>query len=135
MDTFFHSIFFLFVVAIDQQFNITYDLTYETFSDSVNIDTLPFRRAIWYYVLRLYGICHDDYEYKEVNIYLNRSIKAFVKKTVCYPELISRSDFVHFSPLLQASEKCHIGLLILEARKQAEIVYGIRSLEYASRKR
>ena len=83
------------------------------------MDTLPFRRAIWYYVLRLYGICHDDYEYKEVNIYLNRSIKAFVKKTVCYPELINHSDFVHFSPLLMPSEKCHIGLLILEARKQA----------------
>ena len=120
---------------LDQQFNITYDMTYETFSDSVNVDTLPFRRAIWYYVLRLYGICHDDYEYKEVNIYLNRSIKAFVKKSVCYPELITRSDFVHFSPLLQASEKCHIGVLILESRKQAEIIYGLRSLENSSRKK
>lgn len=103
--------------------------------DSTNVDTLPFRRAIWYYVLRLYGICHDDYEYKEVNIFLNRSIKAFVKKTVCYPELIDHSDFVHFSPLLLSSEKVHIGLLILEARKQAEIVYGIRSLEMATRKK
>ena len=27
---------------------------------------------------------------------------------------------MHFSPLLQSSEKCHICLLILEARKQAE---------------
>ena len=114
---------------LDQQFDLTYYLTYETFSDSINVDTLPFRRAIWYYVLRLYGICHDDYEYKEVNIYLNRNIKAFVKKSVCYPELITRSDFVHFSPLLQASEKCHIGLLILESRKQAEIIYGLRSIQ------
>ena len=78
---------------------------------------------------------HDDYEYKEVNVFLNRSIKAFVKKTVCYPELIDHSDFVHFSPLLLSSEKVHIGLLILEARKQAEIVYGIRSLEMATRKK
>ena len=46
----------------DQQFNLTYDLTYQTFSGTKDIDTLPFRRAIWYYVLRLFGICHDDYE-------------------------------------------------------------------------
>ena len=46
----------------DQQFDLMYDLTYLTFSDSTDIDTLPFRRAIWYYVLRLFGICHDDYE-------------------------------------------------------------------------
>lgn len=67
-------------------------------------------------------------QYREVNVYLNRAIKAFVKKTVCFPELLTRSDFVHFSPLLHASEKCHVALLILEARKQAEMIYGIRAI-------
>ena len=92
------------------------------------VSTSSLRRAIWYYVLRLYGICHDDYEYKEVNIYLNRSIKAFVKKTVCYPELISRSDFVHFSPLLQASEKCHIGLFQRRKKFQCNIYVKHQSI-------
>ena len=67
-------------------------------------------------------------KYREVNVYLNRAIKAFVKKAVCFPDLLTRSDFVHFSPLLKADEKCHIALLILEARKQAEMIYGIRAL-------
>ena len=30
------------------------------------LSTAPFRRAVWYYVLRILGVFHDDYDYKEV---------------------------------------------------------------------
>lgn len=94
---------------LDRQFQLTYDLTYETFSKAENIDTMPFRRAIWcvcgsisqrntrgtvrnphtptstfgphrYYVHRIFGICNDDYNYREVNLFLPRAVKEYVKK-------------------------------------------------------
>ena len=71
----------------------------------------------------------SSYQYREVNTYLNRPIKAFVKKFACCPDSIELSDFMYFSTMLLPSEKCHIALLILEAKKQAEILYGVRAIE------
>ena len=39
---------------IEEEFDHIYNLTYSTFNnESVDFDTGPFRRAVWYYVLRL----------------------------------------------------------------------------------
>ncbi|RHY42378.1 hypothetical protein DYB34_000836 [Aphanomyces astaci] len=92
------------------------------------VDTTPFRHAIWYYVHRIYGICHDDYDYRNVNIYLNRPTKHFVKKVACTPWRVTVKDFEHFSHTLTASEKCHVTLLAAEARKQAGLMYGLRAV-------
>ncbi|ETV94131.1 hypothetical protein H310_12136 [Aphanomyces invadans] len=93
-----------------------------------HVDTTPFRHAIWYYVHRIYGICHDDYDYRNVNIYLNRPTKQFVKKVACTPWRVAAKDVEHFSHTLTASEKCHVTLLAAEARKQAGLMYGLRAV-------
>ena len=80
-----------------------------------------------YYVLRLAGMSHDDYNYHEVNIYLNRQIKNYIKKVVCFPERIVPSDFrMGFS--FRNDEKCHINLLAAEARKCAVLLYGLHAV-------
>ena len=50
-------------------------LSYES-----DVDTKPLRHAIWYYILRLYGLKDDGYEYRDVNTLLNKKFKAFLKK-------------------------------------------------------
>lgn len=45
-----------------------------------DLDTTPLRQAIWYYVQRLFGLYKDDYEYRDINTFLNKKIKAFLKK-------------------------------------------------------
>jgi hypothetical protein len=92
------------------------------------VDTSPYRNAIWYYVHRIFGICHDDYDYRQVNVYLNRPTKIFIKKVACTPWKVSKNDFEHFDHTLSASEKCHVTLLVAEARKQAGLMYGLRAV-------
>ena len=103
---------------LDEQFDLIYFLTYNTFSSKTDIDTQPMRGAVWHYVQRVFGMCNDDYDYREVNTFVNRPIKMYVKKSACFPETVTARDFASFSSLLKDSEKCHINLLAIEARKQ-----------------
>lgn len=60
---------------LDEEFSATLNLTdYSLFNTrqvtNELVDTWPFRQAIWYYVLRLAGMSHDDYNYHEVRCIL-----------------------------------------------------------------
>jgi len=113
---------------LDDLFDHIYYLTYYTISSHTNIDTAPFRESIWYYAHRTQGLLHEDYDYRNVNIYLNRSIKHYVKKVSCFPYVINHSDFENVGVDLRPEEKCHATLLVAESRKQAELLYGLHAV-------
>jgi sestrin len=118
---------------LDEEFNSILNLTdYSLFNTrqeaNEQVDTWPFRQAIWYYVLRLAGMSHDDYNYHEVNIYLNKRIKQYIKKVACYPETIVPSDFRRMGFTFRPDEKCQINLLAAEARKLAELLYTLHAV-------
>ena len=113
---------------LDNQFKLIYHLTYNKFGDDEDVDTGPYRTAVWYYVQRIYGILHDDYEYRYVNIFLNRAIKTYIKKVTCYPETIALRDFEIFSRILKNQEKAHVVLLAIESRKQASLLYALGAI-------
>ncbi|KAI9139266.1 PA26 p53-induced protein-domain-containing protein [Paraphysoderma sedebokerense] len=92
------------------------------------LDTAPFRTAIWYYVLRLFGQSHDDYQYSLVNHYLNKKVKNYIKKVATVPETVNYSDFSRMGVVLRPEEKCHVNLLVVEARRQAELVYALSAV-------
>lgn len=52
---------------LDEKFRSAYNLTYFTIAGRKDVDTTKFRRAIWNYILCIYGIRHDDYNYREIN--------------------------------------------------------------------
>lgn len=72
---------------------------------------------------------HDDYNYHEVNIYLNKRIKQYIKKVACTPESIAASDFHKMGFNFRPDEKVQINLLAAEARKCAELLYAIKCLD------
>ncbi|KAL3664061.1 hypothetical protein V7S43_010947 [Phytophthora oleae] len=115
---------------LEDLFNLTSKLTYDYFGAQKEecVDTSPYRDAVWYYVHRIFGICHDDYDYRQVNTYLNRPTKIFLKKVACTPWKVRQEDFAHFDRTLSPSEKCHVILLVAEARKQAGLMYGLRAV-------
>ncbi|TDH73057.1 hypothetical protein CCR75_004707 [Bremia lactucae] len=115
---------------LEDLFNLTSKLTYDYFGSQKEecVDTSPYRDAVWYYVHRIFGICHDDYDYCQVNTYLNRPTKIFLKKVACTPWKVRQDDFAHFDRTLSSSEKCHVILLVAEARKQAGLMYGLRAV-------
>jgi len=112
---------------LDEEFTHIYNLTYNTFSDEVNIDTTPFRSAIWHYVHRLKGLLHDDFNYRDVNVYLDKVMKTIIKKVICCPEVIVKEDLITITGFKE-EEKIHMCLVALEAKKQAELIYGLHAL-------
>lgn len=59
---------------LDRQFHLTFNLTYRTFGGhDRDVNTEPFRSAIWYYTQRLYGVRNDHYDYSLVSQSLSQS--------------------------------------------------------------
>lgn len=74
--------------------------------NNTNIDTSPFRRAIWNYIQSMYGIRHDDYDYREVNILLERNLKSYIKSLCCYPHQVrTNRDYTKVMRGFRPSEK------------------------------
>jgi sestrin len=114
---------------LDEKFKICYNLTYYTMGNNTNIDTSPFRRAIWNYIQSMYGIRHDDYDYREVNILLERNLKSYIKSLCCYPHRVFHNrDYSKVMRGFRPSEKIHVNLMIFEARLQAELLYALRAV-------
>lgn len=114
--------------ALDEEFQHIYNMTENTFNAAQNVNTQPFRQSIWYYVLRLKGIFHDDFNYRAVNTFMNKNLKVYVKKLACAPQTVTKYDFKDIGLNLRKEERAHIALLVIEARKQADILYACCAL-------
>eukprot|EP01137_Pigoraptor_chileana_P018066 Opistho-2@77003 len=113
---------------LDTEFRAALDLTYHSIGDVKDVDTSKYRQAVWYYILRIKGIQHDDYNYKLVNDFLARPLKRFIKMATCYPEMITATDYATFAKGLKHSERVHVILLCIEARKQAELAWALKAI-------
>lgn len=113
---------------LDNLFELAQTMTDNCFNTFDNLDTGPYRRAAWQYVQRIKGVLHDDYDYKEINQFLNKFNKEFLKKVVCYPEFITAHDYQQLGYVLAPHEKLHLCALVVESRKQAELLYALHAV-------
>eukprot|EP00029_Vermamoeba_vermiformis_P011999 TRINITY_DN6809_c0_g1_i1.p1 TRINITY_DN6809_c0_g1~~TRINITY_DN6809_c0_g1_i1.p1 ORF type:complete len:587 (-),score=186.20 TRINITY_DN6809_c0_g1_i1:209-1969(-) len=113
---------------LEEEFEHIFNMTDNSFNEEGGLDTSPFRRSVWYYVHRIQGLLHDDYDYSLVNMFMNKQLKLYIKKMVCVPHTITRHDVVNLGYNLKPSEKCHIALLATEAGRQAELLYGLHAV-------
>jgi sestrin len=101
-----------------------------------DVDTSAFRRMVWLYVHRVYGIVHDDFNYQLVNTLFTdpnivKIVKSFVKRTAGHPETFLSSHFYEWGYPVDIKERVHVALLSCESRKQAELIHGLRALSQA----
>jgi sestrin len=115
---------------IDELFEHTFEFTYNTLGGIGDHDTSPFRNSIWYYTLRLYGVHYDDYNYGEINSVCRKPTKVYVKIVACNPIKMTAEHFATMakSEGFQFSEMVHINFLVMEARKQAILLYALRCI-------
>lgn len=73
-----------------------------------NVNTSMFRIAVWNYIQCMYGIRHDDYDYREVNELIERNLKAYIKTVCCFPERTTKSDFDNVMKEFRHSEKARL---------------------------
>lgn len=113
---------------LNEKFKVAYNLTYYTMGGKTDVDTSMFRQAVWNYIQCIYGIRHDDYDYREVNELLDRELKEYIKAVCCYPDRMAKGECDSVMRDFKYSEKVHVTIMILEARMQAELLYALRAL-------
>ncbi|KAM3720899.1 Sestrin-3 [Dirofilaria immitis] len=113
---------------LDKKIALVQNLSYSTMGNYSDVDTSKYRNAIWMYIQSLYGIRHDDYNYAEVNIMLNRKMKTFIKIACCHPHQMTDSLRQSIMIDFKSSEKIHVLMIVTEARLQAELIYFFRAL-------
>lgn len=113
---------------LDMKFTVAQDMTYYKMGHKPNVDTFAFRRAIWNYIHCLLGMFHDDYNYAEIDHLLEKNLRWYIKAATCTPETVAYKNYCGFMKEFLDSEKVHIGIMVLEARLQAELLYSLRAI-------
>jgi len=80
-------------------------------------------QALTFYIQRIFGIDFYDYDYAEVNKVLPISLKVYIKKVACYPQLITKADYEEASSVLSVKDKLHINILVMEAKRFASLLF------------
>ncbi|KAF9952592.1 Sestrin-1 [Mortierella alpina] len=126
------------------------------------VDTFAFRQAIWFYTLRLFGLLHQEYNYRNLSRFMNTTLAGYIRKA-CHcimettPSLplesnidgqpqpqsqaqlleikkIDKNDFDNMGFELRPEERCHINIIVMEACKQAKLMYALRAVDRWERK-
>jgi sestrin len=106
-------------------------MTYDYVGQDSGVETGPLRRAIWNYVQRVYGLQYDDYNYTDINRFLKINTKKYIKKIACFPETVTKQDWVNIEIDLTYDEMIHLNLIICEARFEAQLVYMLHAVQRA----
>ena len=85
------------------------------------------RNAIVKYLMGIHGIIDPYFNYPKINTFLQRAHKAYAKKIMCTPQKVEPADFEEFEELT-AEDRCHISILVMESRKQIELIYFTHTL-------
>ncbi|KAM6959344.1 sestrin-2 [Aplochiton taeniatus] len=118
---------------LEEKFQVVSGMTYHRMAMHEGVDTHTLRKALWNYIHCLYGIRYDDYDYGEVNVLLERSLKVFVKTMACHPEQTTARVYHSFWRHFRHSEKVHANLIVMEARLQAALLYTLRAITHYMR--
>jgi hypothetical protein len=74
------------------------------------------------YLLNIHGIRDDQFNYANINKVLLIPHKQFIKKAGCFPQQLTLQEYQNLSNLLSAPEKCHICIIVMETKKQIELL-------------
>eukprot|EP00092_Neocalanus_flemingeri_P030456 GFUD01033062.1.p1 GENE.GFUD01033062.1~~GFUD01033062.1.p1 ORF type:complete len:388 (-),score=54.54 GFUD01033062.1:292-1455(-) len=104
-------------VLMDDKFRTARKLTQNNEENHNANET--FRTAVWNYVQCIFGVHHDDYNYKEIDQELNENLKDFIKLSCSNcSKLVSE----------QNSERAFVSILVMEARLQSELLFVLRAV-------
>jgi len=122
---------------LNDEMQVVYQVSNNSICGTQNVDTSPFRHAIWQYSHRLYGVFDDTYNYEDVNTFLcpndDRTFKQFLKKVCVSPDDFLQSQDLtmveRFGMKFPAEEMVHITLLATTSKKEACLLHGLNALK------
>eukprot|EP00092_Neocalanus_flemingeri_P002636 GFUD01002823.1.p1 GENE.GFUD01002823.1~~GFUD01002823.1.p1 ORF type:complete len:395 (+),score=49.65 GFUD01002823.1:48-1232(+) len=86
-----------------------------------------FVTAIWNFVQCIFGVHHDDYNYKEIDQVLDQNMKDFIT-SCCNKPSVSTQSIHKMGSKLQLMEKVHVSILVMEARLQSEMLFALKAV-------
>ncbi|KAM7159843.1 sestrin-3-like isoform 2-T2 [Macrochelys suwanniensis] len=90
---------------LDEKFRTVDGLQSNAMAKRQGCESSVFKRGIWNYIHCMFGIRYDDYDYAEVNHFLERMLKVYIKTVTCYPEKTNPEMFRRFWKQFKHSEK------------------------------
>ncbi|VDN35982.1 unnamed protein product [Dibothriocephalus latus] len=64
---------------LDDEFCNAYELTYNTLNNLTEVDTGPYRHAVWNFVQSFFGVCHEDVRFDKLDCFFREPERAFLK--------------------------------------------------------
>jgi sestrin len=92
--------------------------------------TTTVREAIVKYVQRMYGVFHDDYKYDQLNKILPVIHKAYLKKLACYPDRLTRVDYLRMRKFegFTSLDLIHYAHLVAQTKRVVELTWAMKAL-------
>lgn len=127
-----HAYYFLYEIdenvsqVIKNENEFCRNMTFNKLANIDNVKTEPFRTAIWNYIQKLFGIDRLDYDYKNVNLVLDKKKKEFFKNIACYPEKNSFNIIKDIN--LCNIDVIHCILLVVCCKQITQLIFFAKSL-------
>lgn len=116
-------------LLLDDKFRtVRSSMTHSYRGPASSLDKAPFRRAVWNYTQGLYGILQDDCDYGEVRVRLEPSLRQFIRASCLEPASLPEDVLDTIMLDLATSEKVHVKILLMEAKRQALLLYAMRAV-------
>jgi sestrin len=115
--------------CIHEEHTHSLDFTTNSIGDRHIESTTNVREAIVKYVQRMYGVFHDDYKYDQLNKILPVIHKAYLKKLACYPDRLTRVDYLRMRKFegFTSLDLIHYAHLVAQTKRVVELTWAMKA--------
>ena len=116
--------------CINEEHAHALEFTTNSIGDQTIESTTTVREAIVKYVQRMYGLFHDDYRYDRLNKILPVIHKAYLKKLACYPERLTRVDYLRMRQFEGFTPKdlIHVAHLVRQTKRIVTLTWAMKAV-------
>lgn len=115
---------------IHDEYMHSLEFTTNSIGDRPIESTTTVREAILKYVQRMYGVFHDDYKYDQLNKVLPVIHKAYLKKLACYPDRLTKVDYLRMRKFegFTSQDLIHYAHLVSQTKRVVELTWAMKAL-------
>ena len=126
------------IQSLENQMTYVFNITSDSVGNketSNTISTFQIRRAISYYIEKLHGYYHEDYNYANIQKLLDSTSNIrntkFIKKFCFHPNEVTVQDLQEMNKIFQYEEIMHIILLIVFVKMKMQLTYLSKAFDDA----
>ena len=99
------------------------------FLEKMTLDNEKKTEAIEKYVMLIFGIKDNDYNYHNNNIYLSVKEKRIIKKIACYPGKIQELELSTCLSIINKKDFIHLIFIVAAAKQKISLIFFAKTFE------